>query len=193
MSIIRYKLKNRNCCFVPDFNKVLIEKMCLSIIHKYMSAERRSCLDPIIHRIQLAFAEDRQFIEVINDALTYRGRVESNVTNVSRGARWIRCIAMSTLGLTLLTSWEYLRSQGVPLPDSREIVGLMPITSISPPDEPDIPDIPDLPKTGDPEAIVKSVVEHKIREAKERGDEEEADAWRRALERNFPPEDEPKE
>lgn len=96
-----------------------------------MSIERRSCVHPFIEQAQNAFNEGESLKEMLGTIRDYQKKVSNLITNISPEARIPHMIGVSVVGLTTLATYEYLRVQGIPLPDSREIVGSIPVASMT--------------------------------------------------------------
>ncbi|KKQ42403.1 MAG: hypothetical protein US60_C0018G0012 [Microgenomates group bacterium GW2011_GWC1_37_8] len=96
-----------------------------------MSAER-NCVIPFIEQTQRAFLERNTFNEAVQSISSYQARVKNLVTDISPEARIPHAVAMSSIFLTAVIGYEYARSQGVPLPDLKEIIGsAVPVASFS--------------------------------------------------------------
>lgn len=93
-----------------------------------MSAERRnetggnSCIHPFIDYAQRTFAAGGALSEVLDFIPVYQSKVEEKVRDISYNARIPHAIALSSVGLGIIAVIEYVRSKGIALPDSREIV-----------------------------------------------------------------------
>lgn len=96
----------------------------------------RSCIHPFIEQTQTAFQKSGSLKEAFGNIRGYQRHVVREVHNVSAEAKIPHMIGMSIVGLGGIVLYEYVRAHGIPLPDSREVVGgILPVASISEEDE----------------------------------------------------------
>ncbi|MBI4129708.1 hypothetical protein HY468_00160 [Candidatus Roizmanbacteria bacterium] len=95
----------------------------------------RSCIHPFIEKTQEAFQKGVSLRDALGTIKDYQEKMNGLVTHINQEAAIPHALALSTLGLGLIVANEYARSHGVSfLPDTRNIVGLVPVASISPAD-----------------------------------------------------------
>ena len=92
-------------------------------------AGEKSCVHPVIRRIQAVLKQTNSLRESLREIRGYQVRVKK-VYRVD--VHCIHAAAISTSCLASLVIYEYLRHRGLPLPNSRSVIGrLIPLKNRS--------------------------------------------------------------
>jgi hypothetical protein len=83
-------------------------------------AAESSCVDPFIRRIQAVLKETGSLRACLEHIDEYQARAKQ-IYRVD--VYFIHALAVSTLSLTLLAIYEYVRYRGIPFPESRALIG----------------------------------------------------------------------
>ena len=78
-----------------------------------------SCVDPFIRRIQAVLKQTGSLRASLEEIHEYQARAKK-IYRVD--VYFIHALAVSTLSLTLLAIYEYLRYRGIPFPESRSLI-----------------------------------------------------------------------
>src|SRR4026208_2501106 len=92
-------------------------------------ATERSCVDPFIKRIQAVLQRTGSLRISLREISDYQIR-SKRIYKVD--VYFVHALALSTIPLGVLVLYEYLRSRGAPLPDSRSLIRkIMPAKNLS--------------------------------------------------------------
>jgi hypothetical protein len=92
-------------------------------------ATERSCVDPFIKRIQAVLQRTGSLRISLREISSYQIR-SKRIYKVD--VHFVHALAVSTISLGILVLYEYLRSRGSPLPDSRALIRkIMPAKNLS--------------------------------------------------------------
>lgn len=101
----------------------------------------RICVRPFVTESQKKFASNACLGEVLGSIPEFQRNDVRLVKEIKRQARLLHILGMSTIGLSSLAVYEYVRSKGFPLPDSKRMLLLL---------------IPLACATGDDDTVVKN-------------------------------------
>ena len=85
-------------------------------------SRERSCVHPFIRRVQTVLKRTGSLRASLEEIPVYQVRAEA----IYRADVYcIHTLAVSTISLGVLVMYEYLRYRGVPLPESKSLIGLI--------------------------------------------------------------------
>ena len=85
-------------------------------------SRERSCVHPFIRRVQTVLKRSGSLREALEEILIYQARAR---TIYRSDVYCIHAMAVSTVSLGALVIYEYLRFRGIPLPESKSLIGLI--------------------------------------------------------------------